>query len=227
MMYVPALPFRTWPSRKREAMFEACRRASCLPQHSVFGGSLTKKSPRASQCTILCVRRPLRQMLMRRALCLRQKGARTSHLASRPRSRRKILMRSLCVSVGAACLAWTSALSLGDENDDLAAIRSSTSWTWSTVTPESGCRAESVADIMCSTDEAKSLPSRFLHRWRSLSRVTPRQSARPMMGSRRLSWSSNTRSGLRCGKRHDKNATPSCPVRGMMELCWSNQAWTI
>jgi hypothetical protein len=31
-----------------------------------------------------------------------------------------------------------------------------------------------------------------------------------MMGSRRLSWSSNTWSGLRCGKRHDKNATPSC-----------------
>ncbi len=55
----------------------------------------------------------------------------------------------------------------------------------------------------------------------------PRQSAHLMMGSRRLSWSSNTWSGLRCGKRHDKNATPSCPVCGMMELCWSNQAWTI
>jgi hypothetical protein len=90
---------------------------------------------------------------------------------------------------------------------------------WSTVTLVSGWRVESVADITCSTDEAKSTPSRPPHFRRSLSRVVPRPSARPMMDSKRLSRSLNTRSGLRCGKRHDKNAMASRPFHGMMELC--------
>jgi hypothetical protein len=83
----------------------------------------------------------------------------------------------------------------------------------------SGWRVESVTDMTCSTDEAKLTPSRPLQFQRSLSRVVPRLSARPMMDLRRLSRSLNTRSGLQCGKRHDKNAMASRPFHGMMELC--------
>jgi hypothetical protein len=72
-------------------------------------------------------------------------------------------------SVDAACLAWIYALSFGEENDNLAAARSSTSSIRYTVTPGSGWSAESVAEMARSTDEAKSTSSQVLHCWRSLS----------------------------------------------------------
>jgi len=100
----------------------------------------------------------------------------------------------------------TSALSLFDEKDDLAAIRSSVSSISSRVTPGPGLKSGSVADITRSTDEAKSVPSRPLRLCSPFKRAVPRPSACLMIGSRRLSWSSKTRSALRSRKRQDKKA---------------------
>jgi hypothetical protein len=68
-------------------------------------------------------------------------------------------------------------------------------------------------------------PSRPLQLCSSFNRIVPRPSACLMIGSRRLPWSSKTRSVLRCGKRQDKKATASGPCRGMIRSWSLNQEW--
>jgi hypothetical protein len=125
---------------------------------------------------------------------------------------RKILESSKIMStVFPSILALRSA----DENEDVAAIRSSAVSISRRVTLGLDCGSGSVADMMRSTHEAKSVPFWLLQCCSSLSRAVPRTSARLMIGSRRLSWMLKTRSGLRSGNRQDKKATASGACRGI------------
>ncbi len=111
-----------------------------------------------------------------------------------------------------------------EENDEITIIRSRISSSSSRVTLIPGLGSGSVAVMTCSTQDIKSIPSLVLQRCKSFMRVDPRHYACWIIVSSRLTYRPKTRSGLRSGKRHDKNATASGPRRGMMSLYLLNQA---
>src|SRR5579871_5385939 len=84
----------------------------------------------------------------------------------------------------------------------------------------------SVTAITRSTHDAKSKPLVFQF-CKSFIRDDPRHCARCIIFSSCLTCKPKTRSGLRSGKRHDKNATASGPRRGIIWLCLLNQETTV
>ena len=114
-----------------------------------------------------------------------------------------------------------------DENDEIAATRSRILLISSRVTLGPGLGSGSVVAITRSTQDAKSMSSLVLQLRKSFIRVNPRYCARWIIAFSRSICRLKTLSGLRSGKRHDKNVTASGPRRGIISSCLLNQAVTI
>src|SRR5436853_4897068 len=97
----------------------------------------------------------------------------------------------------------------------------------SRVTFGSHLGSQSVIAITRSTHDAKSKPSLVFQFCKTFIRDDPRHCARCIIFSSCLTCKPKTRSGLRLGKRYDKNATASRPRHGIIWLCLLNQATTV
>jgi hypothetical protein len=111
-----------------------------------------------------------------------------------------------------------------DENDEVVAIRSRISLSFSRVILGSGLCLGSVAVMICLTQDAKFMLLLVFQLCKSFMRVNPRHCARWIIVSSFLICRPKTRSGLRSGKRYNKNVIVFGSRRGMMSLYSLNQA---
>ena len=130
----------------------------------------------------------------------------------------------LFTRIGFAYFSFILLLRSMDENDEIAVIRSRVSSSSSRFTLGLGLCSGSITTMTCLTQDAKFMLSLVLQLCKSFMRVNLRHYARWIIVSSRLTCRPKTRSSLRFGKRHDKNATASGPRRGMMSLYLLNQA---
>lgn len=119
------------------------------------------------------------------------------------------------------------ALRSADENEDVTAIQLSAVSISLEVMLRFDFRSDSVANTMHSTHWAKSIPFWLLQSCSFLSQAVSRSSAHLMIGSRRLSWRPNTRSGLHSGNWQNRKATASELCRGINWSWMLNQVQMI